>query len=333
MSHPLEELSRDYLRRKQVSESTKKTYRIAFNHYIDYLEDEGVDYARTKDLIAYKARRIRLGDSSTWIYIQISAIKGLYTYLANNQKKKGLKKNYAYNISLAIQNKKDDYHIKKHILSPFQARKLILESKDRKHIWDYRDHAIIYLMLVSGMKAHEIIKARRSDYKIVEGVALIYLDESKSINDKAFVKLPRGAMRALNDYLVLREDNNPYLFISHRHKSKSGRISDNIFSHIFTRVLRKAGLNHLKITANCLRQTAGIINLMRGGSISQTYSLLRHKRMSSTLVYQDHLDRLKDDSEEKLEAFILNDPPLTYQFYIDIYKQSLLELIEKLYLD
>jgi hypothetical protein len=72
---------------------------------------------------------------------------------------------------------------------------------------------------------------------------------------------------------------------------------------------------------------------MRGGSISQTYSLLRHKRMSSTLVYQDHLDRLKDDSEEKLEAFILNDPPLTYQFYIDIYKQSLLELIEELYLD
>jgi integrase/recombinase XerD len=310
MTHPLEELSKDYLNQKPVSKATKKSYRIAFKHYINYLKDKRIIYAKTSDIIKYKAYRRQIGDSPTWIYIQISALKGLYTYLANHQKRLGLDKGYAYNITVPIQNKQDQYQIKKQILSPHQARDLIVKTKDRRYIWDYRDHAIIYLMLTSGFKRHEIIKAKRRDYKVVRGLPLIYIGPGQTNKNRPFVKLSRGAMRALNDYLVLRDDENPYLFRSHKYAKKSGQLSTTFFTHMFKRVLKKVGLDKNQITPNCLRQSAGIINLLRGGSMSQTYTLLRHVNIESTLVYKSYLDRINDQTEVELESFILSEEEL-----------------------
>lgn len=312
MKHPLEKLSQDYLKQKDVSYATKKAYRIAFKHYINYLKEDGIVFARTRDIIQYKDHRRTLGDSSTWVYIQVSALKGLYAYLANNQKRLGLSINYAYNITASIQNKQDKYLIKKHILSPSQARDLIVKTKERRHIWDYRDHAMIYLMLICGMKRCEILNAKRQDYKIVDGTPLIYLGQDKK--NRPFVKLSRGAMRALNDYLVLRDDENPYLFRSHKYAKKSGQLSVAFFTHMFKRILKKTGLDDKTITPNCLRLTAGILNLMRGGSLSQTYGLLRHEKISSTLVYKEHLDRINDDSEAEIESFILKEDALVLYY-------------------
>jgi integrase len=164
------------------------------------------------------------------------------------------------------------------------------------------------------MKRYEIIEAKRKDYKIVGGVALIYLSSKQGKNGRSFVKLSRGGMSALNDYLVLRDDDNPYLFRSHKYAKKSGQLSVTFFDQMFKRILKKTGLDHEGITPNCLRQTAGILNLMRGGTLSQTYTLLRHARIQSTLVYEDHLKRMKDDSEAALEAFILSEAAIkSYQ--------------------
>lgn len=310
MSHPLGKLSQNYLIQKDVSQATKKTYGIAFKHFINYLKENDIEYALTRDIIHYKNFRRGLGDSNTWIYIQVSALKGLYAYLSNHQNRLNLDKAYAYNITLSIQNKKDKYQIKKHILSPAQAKMLILESKKRTTIWDYRDHAIIVLMLTSGGRRFEIRKAKRRDYRVIDGLPLIYIGDAKNHKDRPFIKLSRGTMRALNDYLVLRDDDLPYLFISHKHRAKKGNLSVSFFDHMFKRVLKRTGLDHELITPNCLRQTAGIINLLRGASLSQTYVLLRHENISSTLVYQTHLDRINDDSEAELESFILNEDAL-----------------------
>jgi integrase len=150
----------------------------------------------------------------------------------------------------------------------------------------------------------------RRDYKIVGGKPLIYLGQAKK--NRPFIKLSRGSMRVLNDYLVLRDDDNPYLFKSHKHAKKSGQLSNAFFEPMFQRVLNKTGLHDRGITPNCLRQTAGILNLVRGGSLSQTYGFLRHEKISSTLVYKEHLDRINDDSEAQIESFILNEEALLF---------------------
>ncbi len=49
------------------------------------------------------------------------------------------------------------------------------------------------------------------------------------------------------------------------------------------------------------------MNLLRGGSVEATKSLLRHENIKSTLVYKDYLDRLNDHTELEIESFILKE--------------------------
>jgi integrase/recombinase XerD len=76
---------------------------------------------------------------------------------------------------------------------------------------------------------------------------------------------------------------------------------------MFRRVLKDCGLENSGITPHCLRHTAATMNLLRGGSLEQTRQLMRHANIESTLVYRDHIERMKDDSENQIEKFILKE--------------------------
>jgi integrase len=76
---------------------------------------------------------------------------------------------------------------------------------------------------------------------------------------------------------------------------------------MFKRVLKDSGLEDTKITPHALRHTAATLNLLRGGSLEETKRFMRHTNMSSTLIYAHHIDRMKDDSEDQIENYILKE--------------------------
>ncbi len=84
----------------------------------------------------------------------------------------------------------------------------------------------------------------------------------------------------------------------------------------FPKILKACGLDYLNITPHALRHTAAMFNLLRGGSLEATRQLMRHETIQSTLVYQEHLERIKDDSEDQIEAFILKEEEEHYLDYI-----------------
>jgi len=228
--HHLEGLSERYLLQKNIASTTVKSYKIAFKHYIIYLKENHIEYAKTSDIIKYRENRRNLGFSSHYLYIHISALKGLYSYLKINQKHLDLPIQYAYDIMVPIKNERIKQSIVKPILTIEEARHLILHTKNtRKYIWHYRDHAIIYLMMTSGLRRIEIIHAKREDYRIVDGQCVLYINKKGRKLDEEFVKVSIGASNAINDYLNKRKDDHPYLFISHRSLSNSGYLSRTFF--------------------------------------------------------------------------------------------------------
>ena len=308
LSHPLVDLSERYLKEKDYAQRTLKHYRIAFKYYINYLKEQGIVHATTSDVLRYRAYRRRLGHSSHYIYVHISALKGLYKYLRINQQKLDLPKIYGHDIMAIVKNERIKQGIKKPILSVSQARQLILRTKSvRKYLWQYRDHAIIYLMMTSGLRRIEIVHAKVSDYQEKDGKSVLYIHQGREKGEEDYVKIASGARKAIDDYLKKRDDDNPYLFISHKKVSKDGRLSRTFFRYMFKRVLRTCDLEGEGITPHCLRHTAAAMNLLRGGSLSQTKELMRHKNIQSTLVYSDYISRMKDDSETQIEAFILRE--------------------------
>ena len=164
--HPLEQLITEYLAEKDITKESYDLYDTILRQYVTYLNEHDITYATTQDVIDYIGMKQSQGYSQRWIYHQISAIKGLYSFLSLNQKRLDLPHEYDVDITKSIKNIKIHQQAPKSILSTEQAKQLILKTKEnRKYIWHYRDHAIIYLMLTTGLRGIEMRRAMRKDLR------------------------------------------------------------------------------------------------------------------------------------------------------------------------
>jgi len=306
--HPLELLIRQYLAEMDITRGTFELYNTILFQFTYYLKEHQIHYAKTSDVIIYREWKRNQGYSVRWIYHQISALKGFYRYLSFNQKRLDLPEEYAFDITEGIKNERIIPGISKPILTIDQSKHLILSTKNnRKCIWNYRDHAMIYLMITTGLRSIEIRRARKKDLRIVNDQLILYVQGKGRKSSDEFVKISKGVKEAISDYLSKRKDKNPYLFISHSNHSDIPYLSRTFFIGMFKRVLKDSGLEDTKITPHSLRHTAATLNLLRGGSLEATRQFMRHTSMSSTLIYAHHIKRMKDDSENQIESYILRE--------------------------
>jgi len=306
--HHLEPIMEIYLKEKHVSEKTKKAYRIAFKYYVMYLKVHKIKYPQTKDVIAFRNVRREQGFSPSYQYVFMSAIKGFYQYLKTNYERLGLSDRYQYDVTEPIKNTHVTHHLKKRVLTKEEAKRFILCMKaKRKYMHHYRDHAIITLMLTAGLSPHEIIHAKRHYFKYKDGKRILYLNKKGERNFYHKIELSDMTYHALRDYVLKRDDDNPYLFMSHRNVGKTKHLSRTFFRDMFRRILISCGFDPRYITPNALRHSAALFNLSRGASIEETKALLRHTYLNSTKVYETYLSRMKNDSEEKIEALLFSD--------------------------
>ncbi len=129
-----------------------------------------------------------------------------------NQKRLDLPPEYEINMTLSIKNVKIHQQSPRKVLTTEQAKQLILKTKEnRKAIWQYRDHAIIYLMLTTGLRGIEVRRAMRKD-------------------------------------LRRRKDKNPYLIITYSHRTKRQDVSRRFLNIMLKRILYEAGMEDVCIT-------------------------------------------------------------------------------------
>jgi len=295
-----------FIKENDFSKSTEKSYKIAFKYYLQYLKEKNIIYPKTSDIIAYREYRRSLGFSTQYIYVNISALKGLYRYLRINQKRLGLTEIYAHDIMGTIKNERIKQLVTKSVLTLEQAKQLIQKSmENRKYLWQYRDHAIIYLMITAGLRSIEIIHVKKADLQMKDGQLVLYINRNPQNQNCKYVKISKGVNAALGDYLQMRNDDNPYLFISHKKVSPKHHLSRTFFRYMFRTLLKDCGFGEREFTPHCLRHTTATMNLLRGGSIEQTRQLMRHEDLQSTLAYVNRLKRLNDDTECQIEKYIL----------------------------
>ena len=307
-NHPLKLLIKQYLAEKDITRGTFELYNTVLKQYILYLIDHQILYAKTTDVINYLEWKRSEGYSSRWISHQITAIKGLYRYLSLNQKRLNLPEEYAFDITETIKNVRIKKGLSKPILTIDQAKHLLVcTKKNRKYIWHYRNYAIIYLMITTGLRSIEIRRARKKDLRFINNQLILYVQGKGRQSADEYVKITKGVETAINDYLNKRKDKNPYLFISHSKHSDIPYLSRSFFVRMFRRVLKDCKLEDTKITPHSLRHTAATINLLRGGSLEATRQFMRHANISSTLIYAHHIERMKDDSENQIEKYILGE--------------------------
>jgi len=297
-----ERLLADFMAFLDVSTKSITTYRKALHSFFNWASGKYIRFSdiSREDLLSYKRGLVTQGLKSTTITLYIVAVRRFYSWL----EEKGQAKNIAKN----VKGEKISKEHKKDCLTVAQVRK-VLSCVDTKTIQGRRDYAILLLAVTTGLRTIEMQRANIDDIKEVSGQRVLFI-QGKGKSDKAdYVKLSPKVEKVIADYLKLRAsgksiDSTEPLFIAHGNRS-SERLHIDTLSRLIKRAFKRAKINSDRITAHSLRHTAATLNLLHGGSLEETQSLLRHQNISTTMIYTHHISKMKNMSEERIEKAIL----------------------------
>jgi integrase/recombinase XerD len=154
---------------------------------------------------------------------------------------------------------------------------------------NYRNYAVILILLYGGLRVGEVCKLDLSDFNPEEKTLLIR--DAKNFQDQK-ITLKDKAVEALKSYLERRPKvESNAIFITRRRD----RISSGSIQRMVKMYAQRAGIQK-KLTPHILRHTIATNLLLQGADITLVKRHLRHKSLSSTLIYL----HMTDDNYKKL---------------------------------
>lgn len=271
---------------------TVQTYTRAIKQFYLYLQAEGIKNPTRDDIIAFRDKMAAEHKPAT-VNLYLMSVKQFYKWAAQE----GICKNIAEHIKA---KKLAEGHSKTY-LTGTQAAKLI-NNIDRTTEAGRRDYAILSLMLTTGMRTIEVVRANIEDIETIEDNTVLYL-QGKGYDDRTlYVKVTEPVQRALREYLACRKNakQGEPLFTSVAHKNAGERMTTRSVSRICKDTMIDAGFNSSRLTAHSLRHTAATLNLLNGGTLEETQQFMRHKNINTTLVYVHSLNREDNKSEARI---------------------------------
>ena len=282
---------------QDVKMSSKALYRRTLKQYFNWVAKKGylLSEISRPQLLQYKDELLTSGMSSLSVGSYITSVRRFYEWTEANK--------YYPNVAKGIKTPKRKQQFKKQPLLPDQATALLNFYQDRA----LRDFAVINLLLRTGLRTVEVIRANVEDitYKGSQRVLLVH---GKGRDEKDnFVILTEKAYKPIADYLATRGDIKPQepLFISTSNNSKGERLSTRSISYIAKEGLKAIGLNERSFTAHSLRHTTAVNILRGGGSLEQAQFTLRHSNPATTQIYTATLDeerRLQNSGEALIDS-------------------------------
>lgn len=277
-----------YLNGLDLRETTIRTYRNNLNRYLTYLQDYGINQPTRDDIIHYRDG-LRDTNKPSTVQGYITALKSFYEWA----EVVGLYPNISKGIrgaTLSAEHKKD-------ALTSEEAKKLLL-SPNRDTPIGKRDYAILLLMILGGLRVHEVTGITLDDIRGTSTGYRIYI-KGKGRDDKSdYIKVVPELEKALLDYLKVKKPNGPYLFTAQTARSNQEGLSPRTISGMVKSYLKTIGLDRPTLTAHSLRHTAVTLALKQGLSLEEVKQYARHKSINTTLIYAHHLEREKSKAEE-----------------------------------
>ena len=300
ISQQTEGLVDRFLKSVNLRENSRALYKRTLKQFFLWAESksQSLETLTIVELIEYKEYLLspERGLTSLTVGSYITSLKKFYEFLESERR-------YP-NIAKSLKNPKRKQQFRKSPLSPEQATGLLVYIKYQA----LRDYAIINLILRTGLRTIEVIRANVGDIVVKPGGHRVLLIHGKGRDEKDnFVILTDKAYQPISEYLESRGAYRPEepLFYSTSNNSKGERLSTRTISHIAKEGLRAIGLDSKNFTAHSLRHTAGTSLLRATGDLEKTRLMLRHSDPKTTLIYQDtHTEerRLKESGEAILDT-------------------------------
>jgi integrase/recombinase XerC/integrase/recombinase XerD len=293
----IDELVDSFINSQDVKQSSKLLYRRTLKQYFNWVSKKGYllsEIART-ELLQYKEDLLTSGMSSLTVGSYITSVRRFYEWTEANK--------FYPNVAKGIKTPQRKQQFKKQPLLPAQATAL-LDYYQSKAL---RDYAIITLLLRTGLRTVEVIRATVGDITF-KGSQRVLLVQGKGRDEKDnFVVLTDKTYLPIAQYLATRKDVNSMdpLFISTSNNSKGDKLTTRTISYIAKEGLKAIGLDERSFTAHSLRHTTAVNILRAGGSLETAQFTLRHSNPATTQIYTATLNeerRLQNSGEALIDS-------------------------------
>ena len=292
-----EELVDSFIASQDIKVNSKLLYRRTLKQYFNWIEVKSYllsEIARPK-LLEYKEELLASGMSSLTVSSYINSVRRFYEWAEANK--------YYPNIAKGIKSPKRKQQFKKQPLLPAQATALLNYYQDKA----LRDYAIISLLLRTGLRTIEVIRASVEDITF-KGSQRVLLIQGKGREEKDnFVVLTDKTYQPIAEYLNTRGNirGSEPLFSSVSNNSQGERLTTRSISYIAKEGLKAIGLDERSFTAHSLRHTTAVNILRAGGTLETAQFTLRHTNPATTQIYTATLNeerRLQNSGEALIDS-------------------------------
>ncbi len=293
----IEELVDSFINSQDVKQSSKLLYRRTLKQFFNWVTKKSYSLSEIArpQLLEYKEELLASGMSSLTVGSYITSVRRFYEWTEANK--------FYPNIAKGIKSPKRKQQFKKQPLLPSQATALLNYYEGKV----LRDYAIINLLLRTGLRTVELMRAKVEDI-IFKGSQRVLLVQGKGRDEKDnFVLLTDKTYKPIAEYLATRGNINPSepLFISTSNNSSGDSLTTRSISYIAKEGLKAIGLNEKAFTAHSLRHTTAVNILRAGGSLETAQFTLRHSNPATTQIYTSTLNeerRLLNSGEALLDS-------------------------------
>ena len=297
-----EEIIGRWMASLDLASGTKETYLSGFRAFCWFVRSTSLDFDEltrddVKSFKEYLVNEKKLKPATVSSYL--ASVRSFYAYSEDN----GIE-----NIAHRVKGVTDSRSFKKEPLTPDQARRL-LASIDRGTEKGMRDFAILNLMLRTGLRDIEIVRANCKDIQTKAGVDVLYVQGKGRASKDNFVVLTPKALSPITTYLEKRGNVNELdpLFASVSSRNAGERLTVRSVSRIAKSALRAIGIDDERYTAHSLRHTAITFSLLGGATERDAQQMARHANITTTMLYSHDIDRIKHAAEREIDN-VLDQP-------------------------
>jgi integrase/recombinase XerD len=295
-------VQKEFLEQLDVSEKTRSTYRRALRQWEAYLEEHQLTIATANryTVLGYKKHLQAEGKKPATVNAYLTAVRRLYAWTEANGNKP--------NIAASIKGLKKAATTAKDALTIDQAKALLADVPgEEATLEELRNHAIVTLCILRGLRTIEVARADIGDVRTINGQAVLYV-QGKGYSDKsAFVILNRTCLEPINRYLEARQESDleAPLFAGIGNKNQGGRLTTRTVSRIIKAAFAKHGINSARLTAHSTRHTAATMALLAGADLQETRDMLRHSSINTTMIYAHNIKRMEAGAEHAIDRLLL----------------------------
>lgn len=297
-----EEIIGRWMASLDLASGTKETYLSGFRAFCWFVRSTSLDFDEltrddVKSFKEYLVDEKKLKPATVSSYL--ASVRSFYAYSEDN----GIE-----NIAHRVKGVTDSRSFKKEPLTPDQARRL-LASIDCSTEKGMRDFAILNLMLRTGLRDIEIVRANCKDIQTKAGVDVLYVQGKGRASKDNFVVLTPKALSPITTYLEKRGNVNELdpLFASVSSRNAGERLTVRSVSRIAKSALRAIGIDDERYTAHSLRHTAITFSLLGGATERDAQQMARHANITTTMLYSHDIDRIKHAAEREIDN-VLDQP-------------------------